>query len=408
MWITFGNGNAETRTLSGSVFPYYRHLGNGKIVNKTIWDNWGEYWKVATVNNSVEEFYDFNNSDGVLAPPSKLRVRANATSPCASGTCGFTCNAGFADCDRSAANGCEVNIGADVSNCGACGTVCTVANGVPACSSGACRVASCNTNFGDCNGTYSDGCETNLQTSSSHCGACGTACATGTACTAGRCGARCYTGAARVLLFGPGGTRGSAMFPSGTVTTVASDAMWRSMTTANFGQYDILWFDGGNCGGTTATNWGTAQDTIAAWGPAVLGRIVLSTGDPDYHQDGQAPLFYQNSINWIKGMGRNADGGRTGAFFSWGCTLCCGFTSGRGTPETMTAAFGSPLTSNTTNHCSASLTGVSHPVVAGFTTFWGCPMHGAFASIPSGYVVLARSGGLPSMIVRDSPVACVP
>jgi hypothetical protein len=74
MWITFGNGNAETRTLSGSVFPYYRHLGNGKIVNKTIWDNWGEYWKVATVNNSVEEFYDFNNSDGVLAPPSKLRV----------------------------------------------------------------------------------------------------------------------------------------------------------------------------------------------------------------------------------------------------------------------------------------------------------------------------------------------
>lgn len=167
-------------------------------------------------------------------------------------------------------------------SCGACGTVCSITNGVGVCSSGACRVASCNTGFGDCNALPTDGCETNTQTSSSNCGACGTVCAGGGACTAGSCAPRCNTGAARVLVYGPGGTAGTEMFPAGTVVTVASDAMWRSMTAAQFAQYDVIWIDGGNCGGGSGSNYGTAQDTVATWGPAVQGRIVLLTGDADY------------------------------------------------------------------------------------------------------------------------------
>ncbi len=320
-------------------------------------------------------------------------ARANATATCGAGTCGFTCNAGFADCNRNPVDGCEVNIGSDTANCGGCGTVCTIANG-----------------FGDCNAVATDGCEVNTTSSSTNCGACGVVCAGGGACTGGTCGARCYTGAARVLIYGPGNTRGSGMFPAGTMVTVASDAIWRSMTAAQFGQYDIIWIDGGNCGGTTESNSGTAQDTLAAWGPAVRGRIVLLTGDPDYHQDGQAPLLYQNSVNWLKGMGRNVDGGRTSLFMSWGCTMCCGFVSGRGTPETFTSVLGAGFTTNTTNFCAATLTGVaaSHPVTVGFSAFWGCPMHGAFGSIASGYTTLAVSGGLASLVARDSPVACVP
>ncbi|MBK8697504.1 MAG: hypothetical protein IPN17_35930, partial [Deltaproteobacteria bacterium] len=65
---------------------------------------------------------------GTVCPP-----RANATASCAAGTCGFTCNAGFADCDRNPANGCELNIGSDPSNCGACGAACAISNGVAAC-----------------------------------------------------------------------------------------------------------------------------------------------------------------------------------------------------------------------------------------------------------------------------------
>ncbi len=121
-------------------------------------------------------------------------TRANATPTCAAGTCGFTCNAGFADCDRSAANGCEVNIGSDTSNCGACGSVCTITNGVGACVSGACRVASCNTNFADCDGTATNGCEVNTTDDESHCGSCSTVCPGSATCLSGVCStANCRT-----------------------------------------------------------------------------------------------------------------------------------------------------------------------------------------------------------------------
>lgn len=140
----------------------------------------------------------------------------------------------------------------------------------------------------------------------------------------------------------------------------------------------------------------------------MLGRVELITGDPDLHQDGSTTVSYQNSVNGLKGMGRTSDGGRTSLFMSWGCTLCCSFVSGRGTPEDFGSVLGAGFTSDRTNWCEANLTGVSHPVTAGFTSFWGCPMHGAFGSVASGFVSLATSGGFPSMVVRESPVACVP
>jgi hypothetical protein len=60
---------------------------------------------------------------------------ANATPTC-NGTCGFVCSAGTADCDKSAANGCEVRLLTDALNCGACGVACVA----PAtCVAGACK-----------------------------------------------------------------------------------------------------------------------------------------------------------------------------------------------------------------------------------------------------------------------------
>jgi hypothetical protein len=100
------------------------------------------------------------------------------------------CNAGYADCDGSAANGCEVNIATSVSNCGGCGNVCSTPNGTPACSSGSCTVASCNAGYGNCDGSAANGCEVNLQTSVSNCGSCGNACSTpngSPTCSSGSC-----------------------------------------------------------------------------------------------------------------------------------------------------------------------------------------------------------------------------
>ena len=49
--------------------------------------------------------------------------RPNAEATCANGNCGFTCRKNYADCDKNAANGCEVSLLTDA-NCGACGNKC--------------------------------------------------------------------------------------------------------------------------------------------------------------------------------------------------------------------------------------------------------------------------------------------
>jgi len=125
-------------------------------------------------------------------------ARANATTTCTAGACGFTCNAGFADCDMDASNGCEVELASSASHCGRCGNACMAAGGRPACAMGACAVGSCDPGLGDCNLNAANGCEVNTQTALAHCGRCGNACparanAT-TTCAAGACGFTCNAG----------------------------------------------------------------------------------------------------------------------------------------------------------------------------------------------------------------------
>jgi alpha-tubulin suppressor-like RCC1 family protein len=116
----------------------------------------------------------------------------NATWSCASGGCTITaCTGGFQDCDRVASNGCEA-APTSVTACGASCQVCMIPNGTPACTAGACTIASCNPGFADCNGSAADGCETSTSTDSANCGLCGNVCnnlpnvATGT-CLASSC-----------------------------------------------------------------------------------------------------------------------------------------------------------------------------------------------------------------------------
>ena len=82
---------------------------------------------------------------------------ANATVFCSNGVCGFTCNAGYTNC-----GGVCRALSTDINHCGACGITCFVANGTAACSNGVCTVATCQSGRGNCNGSYADGCETNL------------------------------------------------------------------------------------------------------------------------------------------------------------------------------------------------------------------------------------------------------
>ena len=116
---------------------------------------------------------------------------SNATASCAGGRCAIeSCNAGFANCDGNPANGCEVSIVSDGSNCGGCGVRCSPTNGTGVCAGGRCTVVACNAGFGDCNGSGADGCEVTLSGDVSNCGGCGARCSLSNAasfCSGGRC-----------------------------------------------------------------------------------------------------------------------------------------------------------------------------------------------------------------------------
>ncbi len=114
---------------------------------------------------------------------------ANSTESCSTGACAIvSCNTGFANCDGNTTNGCETST-RTLTDCGSCGTVCSVPSGTPTCATGTCQVSSCASGFADCDGNAGNGCETSTRTLT-NCGACGTACSLPNAtssCSTGTC-----------------------------------------------------------------------------------------------------------------------------------------------------------------------------------------------------------------------------
>ncbi|MBI5534032.1 MAG: hypothetical protein HY898_15025 [Deltaproteobacteria bacterium] len=123
-------------------------------------------------------------------------TRPNSTPLCSAGACGMSCNAGYADCDAVESNGCEVNLQSSATNCGACGQLCNGTNGTPACQAGSCAIA-CNPGFSDCDNSAATGCEIQTATDLGNCGACGTVCGAAHAtpsCSSGACSEACHAG----------------------------------------------------------------------------------------------------------------------------------------------------------------------------------------------------------------------
>jgi hypothetical protein len=98
------------------------------------------------------------------------------------------CAPGFGDCNGAAGDGCESNLMTTITSCGACGVVCPAAgppNTFATCNAGTC-VRSCAPGFSDCNGKPADGCEVDLMTDKRNCGACKNHCLFGH-CANGTC-----------------------------------------------------------------------------------------------------------------------------------------------------------------------------------------------------------------------------
>jgi len=128
---------------------------------------------MATDGCEIETGVDLNNCGicGTVCP-----VPANASATCVDGACGLMCDANYDDCDSDAENGCELDVRSDLNNCGSCGNVCPLPwNATPDCTTGSCGFT-CNANFDDCDNNPANGCEADLDTNLSHCGACNNTC----------------------------------------------------------------------------------------------------------------------------------------------------------------------------------------------------------------------------------------
>jgi hypothetical protein len=127
-------------------------------------------------------------------------VRPNAAATCdgARGACGFTCNPGFADCNGRPEDGCEADLAADAAHCNGCSNRCALPNATPACVAGRCEVTACAPGWGDCDTVASNGCEADLRSGLTHCGACTRACSaapnTASVCAEGSCRTACVAG----------------------------------------------------------------------------------------------------------------------------------------------------------------------------------------------------------------------
>jgi hypothetical protein len=90
------------------------------------------------------------------------------------------CPSGLGDCDGDPDNGCELDVSADIRNCGGCGIRCGLGDNAntPVCEDSRCTFV-CDTNYADCDADPDNGCETDLSADPAHCGMCGSACPAG-------------------------------------------------------------------------------------------------------------------------------------------------------------------------------------------------------------------------------------
>jgi len=113
--------------------------------------------------------------------------RAHASAECPNGNCQIdSCYSDWDDCNSVDSDGCETPL-TTLTDCGACEVTCSLAHASESCSTGTCRITSCQSDWDDCNSTDSDGCETDLRNTDNHCGSCNNSCGQNAYCSSSTC-----------------------------------------------------------------------------------------------------------------------------------------------------------------------------------------------------------------------------
>ena len=185
-------GTCETRCSAPHAMPACTNATCAVGACTAPWDDCDH---VAANGCEVDTLHDVAHCG---ACGTSCATRPHVSAACDAGRCAYACDTGFADCDGDASNGCEADLRTSLAHCGSCAGVCAPANATAACVDGVCGVAACAMGYGDCDGTATDGCETDLRATPTHCGRCDTSCPVGAnavaACSAGACASVCAAG----------------------------------------------------------------------------------------------------------------------------------------------------------------------------------------------------------------------
>ncbi len=119
------------------------------------------------------------------------------TQTCQGGQCVIAsgaCEASWYDCNTTATDGCEAQLGTDT-NCASCGDDCTTQfpHAAGTCQNNACVMGACDAGWDDCN-AQQPGCETNVRGDRNNCGSCNHVCDPGYLCVNGLCDNTCQDG----------------------------------------------------------------------------------------------------------------------------------------------------------------------------------------------------------------------
>ncbi len=111
-------------------------------------------------DEQVDEGYDLDTDPQNCGVCGYLCQPNNALGNCLDSECTIDeCVAGYGNCDFEDANGCEVNVLQDVSNCGQCGEVCNLPHAAEVCIAGKCEIGDCDDYYEDTDGVADTGCE---------------------------------------------------------------------------------------------------------------------------------------------------------------------------------------------------------------------------------------------------------